>query len=217
MNLVDLTITWGPSITPVVGLPPISFSPLHTHEADCRSNTRVDFSIHTGTHIDAPYHFVPDGLTIDKVSLDRFYGDTVLLDLRELAVPGTAITQADLERAGWNEARVCGKRVVLFTGWAEDRYSADDFYTANPFLSTDAADLIASTGIPALGTDFGVDAGVPYPVHRILLGAGIPIIENLINLAGLPATFTLMAFPLKVEAGDGGPARVVALVDRAHT
>jgi kynurenine formamidase len=215
MKLVDLSITWGPAITPVTGLPPITFSPLHTHEDDHRSNTRVDFSIHTGTHIDAPFHFIPDGDTIDQVDLERFYGPAVLIDLRSVTNPGSPITRDDLLAAGWSSERISGKRVILFSGWAQGKHQADDFYTANPYLSDEAAQTIADSGIPAVGTDFGIDRGVPYPVHRILLGAEIPIIENLVNLDQLPQDFTLIAFPLKVQDGDGGPARVVAVTHEA--
>ena len=213
MKLVDLSITWGKSITPVPGQPSIEFSPLTTHEADGRSNTQVVFSIHTGTHIDAPYHFIPDGLTIDEVDLDVFFGEAILLDLREKSAPNKAITIEDLRSAGLPDKDILkGKRLVLYTGWAEKQWDQPNFYEENPYIHVETAEFLSTSGIVALGVDCGVDMEYPYPVHTIMLGAGIPLIENLVNLDKLPKNFTLIAFPLKVEEGDGGPARVVAIV-----
>jgi kynurenine formamidase len=213
MKIIDLSLTWGSSITPVPGQPSISFSPLTTHEEHGRSNTKVVFSIHTGTHIDAPFHFVPGGLTIDKVDLNVFYGPAVLLDLRKSAQPKKPITVDDLRSAGLAETELQGKRLVLYSGWAQDHWNKPNFYTENPYIAEETAKFLSTSGIVALGVDCGVDSGEPYPVHNIMLGAGIPLIENLINLDELPKTFTLAAFPLKVENGDGGPARVAAFIE----
>lgn len=214
MRIIDLSILWGSDITPVPGLPAIQMSPLHTHERDQRSNTLAEFSIHTGTHVDSPYHFVPDGATIDELPLERFYGLATKIDLREIVHPGVAISREALHGTGLKPAGAMGGRLlVLQTGWAAEHWNGDDFYTKNPYLSEDAAHLIVDSAPLAVAVDFGVDKGVPYPVHRILLGAGIPLIENLVNLDQLPSTFLLCAAPVKVERGDGGPARVFAVVE----
>ena len=73
---------------------------------------------------------------------------------------------------------------------------------------------MVEVGIVALAMDFSVDGAYPYPCHQILLGAGIPLIENLINLDQINRSeFTLMAFPLKIDGGDGAPARVLAAIE----
>jgi arylformamidase len=214
MKIVDLSITWGSAITPVPGLPSIEFSPLTTHEEHHRSNTKVVFSIHTGTHIDAPYHFNPKGITIDQVPLETFIGPAIVLDIRKTSAPKKAITIEDLKSAGLPElADLKGKRLILHSGWAKEKWDQPNFYTENPFIHPETAEFLSKSGITALGVDCAVDQGDPFPVHNIMLRAGIPLIENLINLDKLPKTFTLVALPLKVEKGDGGPARAVAFVD----
>ena len=215
-KIVDLTMVWGTEITPVPGLPSIKFSPLTTHEEHTRSNTKVVFSIHTGTHIDAPYHMVPDGITIEHVPLEIFIGPALVVDVTDKAKSKEPITVDMLKEAGLPGYDVLkDKRLILHSGWAEKHWNKEDFYTANPYIHTETAESLAESGIKAFALDCAVDQGDPFPVHRIFLRKGIPLIENCVNLGALPRDkeFTLIAFPLKVEHGDGSPARVVALVD----
>ncbi|MFQ5859803.1 MAG: cyclase family protein [Anaerolineae bacterium] len=214
-RLVDLTLPWSPECTPVPGHPPIQIEPLHTHTADGLSNSIARFSLHTATHIDAPYHFHADGLTIDRVPLDRLIAPATLVDLRSLARPGEAIRTAELWAAGVSaDEDLSGRVVVCFTGWAADMWNTPDFYRGNPYLDEAAAGWLARREIAALGLDFSVDRGAPYPNHQLLLGRGIPLIENLINLDRIGRReFVIAALPLPVAGGNGGPARVVALVE----
>ncbi|HZU07967.1 MAG TPA: cyclase family protein [Chloroflexota bacterium] len=211
-TIVDLTLTFSPAITPVPGHPCAEIIPLHEHATHGRSNSIVRFSIHTGTHIDAPYHFFPDGATIDRVPLDQLVRPAVLCDLRPYAAPRRAFTQADLEAGGLAPGTLAGRIPVLFSGWSAAHSCAPDFYTANPYLDPAAARWLVAEGIAALGLDFAVDPAEPYPCHQVLLGAGIPLIENLIGLDQLERReFTLVALPMKIGGGNGGPARVAAL------
>lgn len=214
-RLVDLTMPWGPEVQPLEGHPRITFEPITTHEVEKRSNTKVVFSIHTGTHIDSPYHFFRDGKTIDQMPLDIFIGPALLVDVREIAKPGNAITLQELkDEAGLTEELIKDKRVVLWGDWAQKYWNTPKLYDNNPYLAEDAAIWLRDSGISALGLDFAVDGAPPYPNHPIFLGAEIPLIENLINLDKiLSKEFTLIAFPLPVKDGDGSPARVVAMVD----
>ncbi len=211
---IDLTVPWGPDVQPLEGHPRIRFRPVTTHAVEGRSNTEVLFSIHTGTHIDAPYHFLPEARTIDRVPLERLIGPAVIVDLTSRAGPRHAITVADLEAAGARREEMARRRLVLRTDWATGHYTSPDLYTHNPYLSEDAAVWLAEAGIDALGLDFAVDSGHPYPNHYVFLGREIPLIENLIHLGDIPTeAFTLVAMPLRVVGGDGGPARVAAWVD----
>lgn len=211
---IDLTVPWGPDVQPLEGHPRIRFRPVTTHAADGRSNTEVLFSIHTGTHIDAPYHFLPEKRTIDQVPLDSLIGPAILVDLSTTAGRRHEISVADLEAAGARPEAMAGRRLVLRTDWATEHYTAPDLYTQNPYLSSQAARWLAEANICALGLDFAVDSGPPYPNHYVFLGRDIPLIENLVHLGDIPApTFTLVAMPLRVVGGDGGPARVAAWVD----
>ncbi len=211
-TIVDLTMTFGPDLTPVPGHPCAEIVPLHEHATHGRSNSIVRFSIHTGTHIVAPYHFFADGLTIDQVPLDRLLRPAVLCDLRERAAPQRPFERADLEAGGLAPGSLRGRIPVLFAGWSAEHYRAPDYYTRNPYLSEDAARWLAAEAIAALAIDFSVDAGEPYPCHQILLGAGVPLIENLIGLERLDRReFTLIAFPTKIGGGNGGQSRVAAV------
>ncbi len=214
MKLIDLSMPFGPSVTPLEGHPHISMEPITTHERDGRSNTKVVFSIHTSTHIDSPQHFYADGPTIDQLPLEIFFGRAYLCDVRQVAVPGQPLSVADLQACNLPTGRTLrGSRLVLFADWAAPRWNGPDLYRGNPFLAEETAQWLVDVGIAALAMDFSVDGAYPYPCHQILLGAGIPLIENLVNLDQIPTQeFSLIAFPLKVEGGDGAPARVVALV-----
>lgn len=214
MALIDLTVPWGKEVQPLKGHPRIQFDPLTTHEADGRSNTRVEFSIHTGTHIDAPYHFYPDGKTIDQMPLEVFIGPAIIVDLTQYGTPGHAITQHDVLSTGIVRSQLAGLRVVLRTDWATNHWNHPDLYTENPYLAEDAAKWLADSGIVALGLDFAVDHAFPYPNHYTFLQKEIVLMENLVNLGEVgDAAFTLIALPLRVVGGDGGPARVVAQID----
>ncbi|WAH35215.1 cyclase family protein [Alicyclobacillus dauci] len=214
-RFVDLTMPWGPEVQVLEGHPQIQFRPITTHEVDGRSNTEVKFSIHSGTHIDAPYHFFAGGKSIAQMPLTTFYGEARLVDLREVGSPNHEISLAELREVGkLSAADVQGKRIVLRTDWAATNWNQPVLYADNPYLEEEAARWLVDSGVVALGLDFAVDGAPPYPNHPIFLGNEIPLIENLVNLDQIAAEeFTLIAFPLPVVGGDGSPARVVALVN----
>ncbi len=81
-KIIDLTLTLGEEATVGPGHPPVILAPMHIHDEHGRSNTRMIFSIHTGTHVDVPYHFFSDGLTVDKFPLERLMGTAVKIDIR---------------------------------------------------------------------------------------------------------------------------------------
>jgi kynurenine formamidase len=211
---LDLTMPFSERTIPVPGHPCPRFEPLTTLERDGVRNTVMTASIHTGTHVDAPSHFIQDGETIDEIPVDRFHRPGVRLDLRELAEPGAPITLEHLERAGFDPAEARGTILMLASGWSDQAWQSERLYEMNPYLARDAAEALASASPSALGLDFAVDDTKPWPNHTILLGAGVLLIENLMGLPGLPDdSFEVMAFPLKLVGENGGPARVVAELD----
>lgn len=221
MRLIDLTIPWGPEVEPVPGHPHIYYVPIHHHELHGLSTAYATFSIHTGTHIDAPYHFIKDGLTMEQVPLDWLNGPAVLVDLRQVARPGQAFTVEMLRGAAGDPSELRDRRVVLWSGWAQQTWNRPAFYRDNPYLANSAAQWLVAAGVRALAVDFAVDGGPPkppgepkYPVHLITLGANVCLIENLINLDRIGRKhFTLLAMPVPVKGGNGGPARVAAWVE----
>ena len=187
---------------------------------------------HGGTHLDAPIHFGEGHLTVDRVPLDKLVAPAVVIDI-------TAKTRADADYrltrddvAAFEKANgriAAGTIVLLRTGWSTrwpDRksYLGDD--TPNdasklhfPSYGVEAARLlIQERKVSAIGVDVAsIDYGPSqdFMVHRIAAAADVPGIENLTNLNLLPATgAVIIALPLKIEGGSGGPARVIALVPR---
>ncbi|MBI2871741.1 MAG: cyclase family protein [Chloroflexi bacterium] len=219
-ELVDLTLTLGGErMTPVPGLLGVEIEPVHVHERDYRSNSRISMSIHLGTHVDAPYHFVPGGATVDQVPLEQFTGTGILIDLRGRWRRRASIGPAELWGAGVGREQAMDRMAVLFTGWTASESGSTRLYTDNPFLSPEAARSLVEAKVRAVAVDFPVDQSPgdappsphQFPVHRILLGAGIPIIENLVNLDRLVGRqFELWALPLKIHRGNGGATRAVA-------
>ena len=221
-ELIDLTLTLGSDrVAPVPGLIGVCTEPLHTHESHARSNTKLTLATHIGTHVDAPYHFHADGTTVENMPLDRYMGLALLLDLRDVAKSLTPLSVANLQGAGGTPAAVRDKIVVLFTGWAAAESGGAGFYSQGPYLSNEGAAYLADNGVNAVSVDFPIDKhpATPqstihdFPVHRLLLGRGIPLIENLINLDQLLGReFELWALPIKLKDGDGAAARAVARI-----
>ena len=221
-ELIDLTLTLGSDrVAPVPGLIGVCTEPLHTHESHARSNTKLTLATHIGTHVDAPFHFHADGVTVDNMPLERYMGPALLLDLRQTAQSLTPLSVADLQQAGGMPDAVRDKIVVLFTGWAAAESGGVRFYSQGPYLSNEGAAYLADNGVNAVAVDFPIDKhpATPqstihdFPVHRLLLGQGIPLIENLINLDQLAGReFELWALPIKLLDGDGAAARAVARI-----
>lgn len=208
--LVDLSMPLSPETVPVPGHPEPTFTPLHLLERDGLRNTVMSLSLHTGTHIDAPSHFIADGATIGEIPIERFHRPGLRLGLTA-SDPGAPIGLPALLTAGFDPASSRGTILMLATGWADLAYETPQLYGGNPYLALDAAEAIAAAGPSAIGLDFAVDRGKPFPNHTVLLGADVLLIENLISLSRLPAEgFTVSAFPLRIVAENGAPARVVA-------
>jgi len=160
---------------------------------------------HTGTHVDAPYHFLADGPRLGDVSLDRMVGEALVADLRgRAAIDAAALDQVPL-RAG--DILLCRTD----NSW---RWEATEFQRDFTYLTEDAAELLVARGVRAVGMDylsierFGSES---FPVHHRLLGAGVFVIEGLDLRAVEPGRYTLVCLPLKFPELDGAPARAVLL------
>ncbi len=112
------------------------------------------------------------------------------------------------------------RRVVIETGWARKQWGTPEYFTQGPFLTREASQYLAGFDIALLGMDFpNVDCdaetrpGIQAPNHAILLGTGLVLLENLLNLEQIEtAEFELLALPLKLIGGDGCPCRAVARI-----
>ena len=181
---------------------------------------------HYGTHMDAPAHFPPGTTTVDKIPAGKFFGPAVILDVRSESDrdPDYELTLKRIEAWEANHGRIpAGAIVLLRTGWASRwpdvaRYRNQD---ANgkmhfPGFSVEAAKVLLARKVSGLGCDtLSIDPGnsSDFPVHHLVLGAGVYQLENLADLKDLPESGAfLIAAPIKLEGGSGGPVRVFALV-----
>lgn len=186
---------------------------------------------HGGTHIDAPIHFSEDGLPVDQVPLSDLVGPAVVIDVADKAAeePDYRLAVADVEAHESRHGPIPeGAIVLLRTGWSErwpdvraylgDDTPGDASKLSFPAYGEQAAQfLIEERGARALGVDTAsIDYGrsTDFPVHRIAAAKQVSGLENLTELDALPrAGFTVIALPMKIAGGSGGPVRVIALLD----
>lgn len=175
---------------------------------------RLELMTHTGTHVDAPFHFFPEAETIDALPLSHFHAPCLALDLRSKEA-GSGIVAADLERYS-SDIRV-GMIVLLKTGWAEKRALTREFLTAWPYLTGEGAEYLVSRGIHGVGIEGLSIGGWDDPeketaAHKILLGAKKLIIEDICvpeaMLDGRTRHFA--AFPVLIQGAGGAWTRAVA-------
>lgn len=222
MRIVDLSVTlYKGSISLVPGHPDFELKDFHFHDKDFRSNSFLQMSTHTGTHVDAPYHFIKEGITIDNLPLETIVGKACLLDLRNVSVAKKGISLDHIKQAV-GRREIIGKIIILHSGWIKEKWGTKDMYEENPFLLQESADWLVDQRIRAVGIDFVIDnpsqSHLPlkerFPIHRIFLGHGIPLIENLSNLELIDREdFLFVALPLKLFGCNGAPARAIAIVD----
>lgn len=217
MRIVDLTMpihdampTYPSECHPVVQVEPLGVVGSHG-----RNTCRLVLGSHTGTHVDAPRHFLPDAPGVDELPLDVLVGPAAVLDVTpvgELA----CITAEDLVAALGGRA---AERLVLRTDWSS-RWGTDAYYTLSPHLSREAARWVAESGVRLLAMDVpspddpreGSGAPTDSPNHKLLMEAGVVLVEYLTGLDRLrSADIEIAALPLRVRGADGAPARCIAI------
>jgi arylformamidase len=192
------------------GDPAVSIEPvLQVAKGDNANVSRLSFGDHSGTHLDPPVHFIPGGKTVDQLDVNVLYGPARVVDMTRVE---NAITAHDLERAKLPKRAVR----ILFKTRNSELWDRPGFQKDFVAIAWDAAQWIVDHGIQLVGIDYlSVESfGVSEPkTHRILLGAGVIIVEGLDLRNIAPGIYTLACFPLKIKEGDGGPARAVLLED----
>ncbi len=212
MKLLDLTLTISEKIPMFPGSPQPHFIQWDELKKDGYNLEMLFLSTHTGTHVDAPYHFLKRGKKLHRIEPGRFLCNVLLIKIK--SKPNYTITKADIMKFEQRHGAIPQHSSVLFaTGW-NDNIERRDFFEKNPGLADSAARYIASKKTNLVGIDSpSIDAGnsSKFSAHHILLGNDVLILENLCNLNKIKSTkFRLAALPLKMYGATGSPVRAVA-------
>ena len=192
--IIDISRLIGPDTPVWPGDPPVAVEPVARVEDGDPGVSRLMLSTHTGTHVDPPAHFFPGAATVDALPLDVLVGPALVVDLSG----GGPIDAGRLASAGVDDDV---SRLVCRTGAADGA------------LTSDGARWLVERGVRLVGVDtLSIEPATDtYPVHRLLLGSGVVIVEGLDLSAVLPGRYQLVCLPLRIAQGDGAPARAVLI------
>jgi kynurenine formamidase len=184
-------------------------------------SAQAALSCHTGCHVESALHVIEGGEPIDAVSLERVIGSAVVLDLTPVEA-GELIDAPALEEAlrASDETIAAGDIVLLRTDWAQRAIGTPRYFPESPALKVEAAQWLVDRRPKCVGCDFFEEPAARTPgwapedfvVHRTLLGAGIVLVEGLVNLRELPARCEFFAPFYKFAGIDAAPARAFARV-----
>ncbi len=213
MKPLDLTLTISTSIPTFPDSPKPQFILWSTLKDDEYNLELLFLSSHTGTHLDAPYHFVKNGIKIHQIPLDRLVGNGILIKIRK--GKNQSITKNDLilfERKHGNIPK--NSSVFFYTEWQKN-LNSNYYFINNPGLSESAATYLVSKKINLVGIDSpSIDLGQDkiFKVHKILAKNNILIVENLSNLNKISSKqFDFVILPLKLKDATGSPVRAIAI------
>ncbi len=208
MKIYDVSVPISDGLPVWPGDPSIEVQRTGKVEEGAPSNvSSITMGSHTSTHIDPPFHFVPDGDTVDVLSLERLIGPAWVVDCRG----AREVTGELLQGAGVPEGTT---RLLLRTDnsalWDDPHH---EFFRGYVDIAQSGAEWMVARGVQVVGIDYAsVDNidGEGFPAHNVLLPNEVIIIENL-DLRAVPPdrAYELICLPLKIVGGDGAPARVV--------
>ena len=211
MRVVDLTHPFRNGMPVFPGLPQPSFEPIAKVEEDGYAMTRYSLLNHVGTHVDAPAHQIAGGDTLDEIGLERLVTDALTIDVSNRR-PHGAIPLAELEQ---HLDKVRKDDIVLLYSDNARNYGGEAYWTGWSYPDAEAAQGLIDRGVSAIGFD-GPSAdpvdSTTFDLHRVWLGAGRMILENVANLDQLPERTQIVVAPMKVAAANGAPARIFALL-----
>lgn len=209
MKFLDISLPVSPDLPVWPGDPPIILQRYRSiSQGNASNDTRLACSVHAGTHVDAPAHFLEKGATIEQLPLDILIGPALVAELPQIDVITPEILNALPIRSETTRLLFKTKNSAL---WAEPNPRFNPDYVA---LSAEAARWIVRKGFRLVGIDYlsiqKFDDPEPF-THSILLDAGIVIVEGLDLQNIRPGRYQLICLPLKLLASDGAPARVVLI------
>ncbi len=177
---------------------------LDIEHGDVANVSKISMGSHTGTHMDAPLHFVRGGAGLDEMPLDATIGRARVIEVND----PESVKPCDLRRHGISS----GERVLFKTRNSARAWKTDTFLEGFVYISQEAARYLAAWGVRTVGIDYLSVGGFRrdgVETHRALLEAGIWVIEGLDLSEVEPGEYELICLPLKVQHGDGAPARAI--------
>lgn len=205
-RIIDISVPNGPGQHVYPGDPAPRIDAVHRIRDGAVANVSLlTMGSHTGTHVDAPHHFIDEGPRLGDVALEHMVGPALVVDCRgHAAVDAAVLADAPIESGD----------IVLCRTDNSARWRAPEFQRDFTYVTLDAAEHLLARGVRALGFDYlSIEAfGSPdFPVHHRLLGAGMFVIEGLDLGAVEAGRYVLVCLPLKFPQLDGAPARAVLL------
>lgn len=226
MKIIDLTLEMYDGLQSFKSHPAIEIKNQSTFESTkdnyvlpCKGfeSRLITFSDHSGTHIDAPLHFIGDGESTSEMDLRKTLGEALLLDVSDFKDPNETVTSEMLDRAAERQGvQVKEEDIVLFKtrkgSWGDSNFFQDKAFAKS------AGEWITGKNIKTVGIDLAnidVNENMKREVHLEVLGKNIYIVENLVNLDKLPTNkrFHFLALPLKLKNATASPVRAVAVVN----
>lgn len=203
MRIIDLTQTFTDVMPNYPGDPKPSLRQSAKIEKEGYEDHWLETGMHVGTHIDAPAHMIEGGKKIHELPLEMFSGRGIAVDARK----------RDLNASILKECRASEGDIVLFCTGLSKKYHTPEYFTHFPAMAEELARALVKRKMKMVGFDTPSPDRSPFAIHKILLGAGILIIENLTNLGTLlkQENFDIHAFPMSICA-DAAPARIMALI-----
>ena len=215
MKILDLTLTISDKIPAFPGSPHPHFIPWENIKEDGYNLELLFLSSHTGTHMDAPHHFLEKGAKIHEISLKKLVSEAALIQCRKSS--DQYVTKTDIQKFEKKHGKIENfSSVIFYTGWQKN-LQKKYYFTESPGLSVSAAKYLASKKINLVGIDSpSIDLGKDskFSVHQIFTKKGILIVENLANLNKIKSSkFHLVVLPLKLKNATGSPVRAIAFVE----
>ena len=209
MTIYDISLTLSLDLPTWPGDPKLELKQFESMDKGSSTNcTSISTSVHVGTHVDAPHHFLNDGRTVEGLSLEVLTGPCYVLQLPDGV---DAITSEVLKRS---EITSDMKRILFGTSnshlWASGE---KEFQTDFVAITEDGAEWLVEHGIQLVGVDYLSVAlyGDSTPTHSILLKAGVVVVEGLNLSKVMRGFYDLYCLPLKIAGSDGAPARAILI------
>ena len=210
-EIIDLTYNINEDMItyPTPWHPKVEIERLGKIEEVGRNTRKIIIGTHTGTHIDAPLHFIENGNSIEKIPLTKLIGEVTIVDFSSMKC-NHSISKEDISQIDISE------KILFKFGWGE-KWNKMEFYKNHPYFSEEAANYLVSKGVELIGYDtpspdssLNNNEGEDSPIHKIFLKNNIILLEYVANLSKINNfnDWNIVVAPMKIEGSDGSPSRV---------